>query len=660
MNRITFAYREGEAALLLDGRPFLSGLTVFARFTRGGEVRLMPTALREDDGTQSLLFSADKYFRKLILTLRADGDSAVLAAEAETNVDHWMEDRKFSEYASLSLSYRQSSAPEGVLLHEMEDSVFWQSPRFPEDISALPPVTQSVLIAFGTAEHMHILPLMNDGFRTEMRDNGFVLSTGYYGSHGLSGYIAGFTVAPTPYDAIHRNFVFLREIGAVSVKPTAEREFPAMLDGFGFCTWDAFYKDVSAEGIYRKLDELREKGVRLRWLLIDDGWSQYDEMYLTDFTEDRKKFPDGLKNTVEKIKREYGVRYVGVWHAFTGYWQGILPGSPAFRAADGELVLTAEGYWLPKPDPDTAFRFFDRWHRYLASCGVDFVKVDNQGSYSSKIEAVAPATKAVRILHEALESSALKNFGNGLLNCMGMSTEDVLQSPAAPIMRTSDDYFPKRAGDFSRHAVQNAYNALLQRELHHCDFDMWWSAHESAEVSSVLRAVSGGPIYVSDEVGATDPTYIFPATDGEGGIYRCDGAAVPTADIIYTDCRAEKMPLKIYNRKGGAFVLAAFAVSDCTVSGEVRLSDIPEAHDDSYLCEEYFSGKTTLLSRGDSIPFTVGKNHARLYNLYPVTGKTVFLGRRDKYIGIATPRERKMAVDAVKSKENDNWSKENR
>jgi raffinose synthase len=40
----------------------------------------------------------------------------------------------------------------------------------------------------------------------------------------------------------------------------------------GWCTWDAFYHDVSAQGIMSGLDSFRRAGVQPRWIIIDDGW----------------------------------------------------------------------------------------------------------------------------------------------------------------------------------------------------------------------------------------------------------------------------------------------------------------------------------------------------------------------------------------------------
>lgn len=47
---------------------------------------------------------------------------------------------------------------------------------------------------------------------------------------------------------------------------------PPSLDGFGWCTWDAFYSTVSARGLAEGLAALEAGGVSPQLLIIDDGW----------------------------------------------------------------------------------------------------------------------------------------------------------------------------------------------------------------------------------------------------------------------------------------------------------------------------------------------------------------------------------------------------
>ncbi|KAI4300775.1 hypothetical protein L6164_034111 [Bauhinia variegata] len=55
-----------------------------------------------------------------------------------------------------------------------------------------------------------------------------------------------------------------------------KKRLPSFLDWFGWCTWDAFYTDVTAEGVEQGLKSLSEGGTPPRFLIIDDGWQQIE------------------------------------------------------------------------------------------------------------------------------------------------------------------------------------------------------------------------------------------------------------------------------------------------------------------------------------------------------------------------------------------------
>jgi hypothetical protein len=40
----------------------------------------------------------------------------------------------------------------------------------------------------------------------------------------------------------------------------------------GFCTWDAFYSSVDSDKVSSGLDSLRDAGVTVKYVILDDGW----------------------------------------------------------------------------------------------------------------------------------------------------------------------------------------------------------------------------------------------------------------------------------------------------------------------------------------------------------------------------------------------------
>lgn len=88
------------------------------------------------------------------------------------------------------------------------------------------------------------------------------------------------------------------------------------------------------------MEEFRRKNIPVSWVLLDDGWSDVDRKNgtLRSFGADPSRFPKGLSHTVRLLKDEFGVKYVGVWQAFQGYWNGVDPNDEVARRMKESLT----------------------------------------------------------------------------------------------------------------------------------------------------------------------------------------------------------------------------------------------------------------------------------------------------------------------------------
>ena len=158
-----------------------------------------------------------------------------------------------------------------------------------------------------------------------------------------------------------------------------------------------------------------------------------------------------------------------------------------------------------------------------------------------------------------------------------------------------------------------------------------------------MRAISGGPIYVSDRIGRTRPEILAPLTLSDGRILRPDLSAMPSADCITSDPRISGRPLKIFNRVGNAGVIAVFNVNenDEAVSGSLSAKDAHLPMGD-YVYYEYFTGACGVLHAEETIALSLANRDTfRLYTLVPLKDKGVtVIGRCDKFIGVK-------AIDAI-------------
>ena len=125
-------------------------------------------------------------------------------------------------------------------------------------------------------------------------------------------------------------------------------------------------------------------------------------------------------------------------------------------------------------------------------------------------------------------------------------------------MRTSDDFFPQRPESHGLHLVANATAGLWFGEFMQPDWDMFQSAHERGAFHAAARAVSGGPVYVSDRVGVHDFELLRKLVLSDGSVLRADLPGRPTRDCLYADPSVEPVLLKIFNLNRDCGIVGVF------------------------------------------------------------------------------------------------------
>jgi raffinose synthase len=370
---------------------------------------------------------------------------------------------------------------------------------------------------------------------------------------------------------------------------------PDFADLFGWCTWDAFYKDVSAQGVLDGLASFERAGVPPRFVIVDDGWQQWRR---TGSGEDRladmapnERFGGDLSSLVREAKARFGVRRVLVWHALLGYWGGLDDavfaryGTRSVARSFGPGLLEQEprldtwpwGSRVGVPAREHLAAFYDDLHASLAAQGVDGVKVDVQ----AVIEAVAAGqggrVALARATRGALEASVARHFDGRLVNCMSCTSECAYLASDSTLMRTSDDFFPQQPGSHGAHLHCNALASLWFGEFMHPDWDMFQSAHSHGAFHAAARAVSGGPVYVSDPVGVHDAALLRKLVLSDGSVLRADLPGRPSPDVLLADPTRERVLLKIFNRNRDRGVVGLFnAGNGCgDVRGSIGLDDVP-------------------------------------------------------------------------------------
>lgn len=622
---------------------FMRGIKLCVNLADGEEIRLTPVSKNECGNITKWDYTYDGITAQV--TAEYDDKSAVFGIKLNSAVPLAARAVTFiadPSFADKSLDYHLCSP-------------WWMLYDFPKDSEDMRDQTQGILFE-KDGSYIGVTNLVGDVFCAQADMGGLHLDVRCDGYTELEGYFLAASENEEPIEAVHKAFVYAREVGAINVPLRDEREYPELFEKFGWCSWNAFYQDVTADKLYSKLDEFKEKNIPVKWIIIDDGWSLVRESMLASFDADPVKFPEGLGACIRRIKEEYGIEGVGVWHTLNGYWKGVDPESEIGKKYADNLMTAKDGMIIPHVDPDKGFVFWDAFHSHLAECGVDFVKVDNQSTSYYHLENVTSAVAGTVGTHEAIEESIAKNFGGKVINCMGMNMVNVFSRPFTAISRNSDDFFPDRENGFSIHLRQNLYSAIWHTNMFYGDYDMWWSGKSAPVQSGVLRAMSGGPVYVSDAVGDSDLGNILPVCGKDGTICRMDGQAMPTKDCLFVNCERQAPLQKAFNRCGDAFALAIYNLrrEDGCVTESFKYNVIPGmGADRDYVAYEYFSKKFSLVNSDTVETVTIELDGVMAYSLYPVMGEGddayIELGECNRYFGIASREKTKVLVkDIVK------------
>ena len=158
---------------------------------------------------------------------------------------------------------------------------FWMKPASGTSHADVCFETQWLLAETKSGDCVMLVPLIDGVFRFSISgsDAGLVLTgeTGDPFTFGTGGVALFVSVGRDPYA--------MADVGAKAVmkrlatgKLRSEKPTPDFIDLFGWCTWDSFYKEVSADKVRTGLESFKAGGVEPRFLILDDGWQDYRRM----------------------------------------------------------------------------------------------------------------------------------------------------------------------------------------------------------------------------------------------------------------------------------------------------------------------------------------------------------------------------------------------
>ncbi len=555
---------------------------------------------------------------------------------------------------TLSLSFADDVT--GYMASEM--AMHWATPRVDTDFSKIQDNTQALLLRRENGTFSLLLPVCDSEYKTTLSgcENGVLTHTFSWmpqmsGCHTLA-FVYG--EGEDPYLLMRNATEYAVELMGNRVKMREDRKVPDLFEYLGWCSWDAFHVFVNDQGLLDKCQEFTDKNVPVRWALIDDMWADVPNLKtlppdialgpmistmhrskMRSFEADPDRFPRGLAPCIADIKSKYGLS-VGMWHPTTGYWLGMEEDGPVAKQYADCLAVSAGGRLIHRiDDVDKAFHFYDGFHTYLEECGADFIKIDNQSCISSNFKGVVPVGVAGRNMQNAIERSTTKHFGNRLINCMGMGNENYWNRPESAVTRCSCDFAPENKEWFIGNLMRCCYNSYVQGQLMWCDWDMWWTDDNQAEKNAIAHAISGGPVYLSDELGRSVRDRVIPLVYTDGRLLRCDRPAMPTTNCLTVNPATEPIPFTMWSTVNGCAVIAAFHLYKEQIPVSSRLSVDPfwGLDGDEFVVYEHFSKTAFTVKRGETWDVTLtNDDDVKFYSVYPVSNAVTPIGLTDKYV----------------------------
>lgn len=524
---------------------------------------------------------------------------------------------------------------------------------------------QFMLLELKDGRYLALLPMTSKKVYGQffVENEKLLLKTGNYGTNPVDGQIPllAWAFGDSPYLATRETWKQVFESGCVAARSRASKTFPEEPYGYlGWCSWEFYKKNISENVIVNAFHTLEESGAPIRWVMVDDGYLDQNKGRLLSFGVDKKKFPNGWQPIMD-LKKPDQIRWTGIWRNFGGYMSGVSPKHTMSDLKPHLSNIPKRGMALPNGTQAAAKAFYEKMISDTKDNGFDFVKVDFHTRTFDHYAGTADPIGAMRANNEALEE-ATHSMNIPLLNCIAQPNINSLQTRYSVLTRSSPDYNQKDKDKNKCNTYQSFANHLWMGQTVWGDLDMFHS-HDERDVHpmTIARAISGGPVYISDEPSKIVPEVLLPFALADGKLLRTQAPAtlLPESFFIHP-FRDEEVfrviaPLEdqvaaiaLFNfSEGGNTLSSGFQPKDYGFAGELLLpTDEPwTVPKDGLLV--YDRETKSVSELGDSFQNEIPNFDARLYLLYPKTKGWAVIGRVDKYLPAAAVKVQSVAKDQI-------------
>lgn len=457
------------------------------------------------------------------------------------------------------------------------------------------------------------------------------------------------------YESIAKTWSLSLENDAVAATASlrSAKRYPEPFEYLGWCTYEQYKKDIDESTLLKAIDNIERSEVPVRWFLIDDGHQDDKDRKLLSFTPNRDKFPNGWDPIVSR-KSEAGLRWMGIWHGFLSHWQGVHVDHSMEELSPFLMHNPSrENGLLPKDDMESSTAFYEYLVTTIKLQGFDFMKTDNVSRSTIEYYGSENPARAQRQNVLALEDACLE-AGIGLMNCSAQNTIDMLNARNSATMRTSPDYIKNDLATSKSQILQSVFNVLWLGQTLWPDHDMFHSSDtQVGEAMSVTKAMSGGPIYLSDDPVDFNMEVINPLYIGNGRLIRPEAPAVPLPESIFNDALYEGQSVykTIAPLKNKSCAIVAYNLSMTAsgpLAGTIGMDDYSHApammqpYSDRWNAPEEglviydWNNQSGHILGDEGENFQINGFGHRLFLIAPIEAQWAVIGRPDKYLSPST------------------------
>lgn len=428
-----------------------------------------------------------------------------------------------------------------------------------------------------------------------------------------------------------------------------DKPYPPIFEYLGWCSWEQYKRDIDEQTIVDAMHAIHQGDLPIRFILIDDGHlcstdGPPMQCSLTSLGPN-EKFPRGWKPIMDE-RREESIKWIGLWQNFNGYWNRIARDNQLGERLNGLLMDVPPGGRLPKATLPDAVGWYEAMVGYAQRSGFDFIKVDHQAANLLGYQGSANAVRAATHCKQALDRAAAART-NGLINCMAHGPVCAFNAPLGPITRCSEDYKVNDAWRAKAHLHNSYQNMLWLGPTVWGDHDMFHSNDTFAgRMMAVSKAVSGGPIYLSDDPEKFSSEWVRPLCNDQGKIYRPLAPAVPLPRSAVIDpFDGDEAYLAAAPLADGAAAVVAYNLTEPTRSVDARVSFDDYADCAGLLDRNRFEWnepaeglvvydwyRREIISLEGACEWLLNGFEDRLLLLCPVRSGWAVIGRTDKYL----------------------------